>query len=41
MKQTITIIPNKKTIATLQKMISLQKEYRQIVMDKLKPNSQS
>jgi hypothetical protein len=36
MKQTITLTPNSKTLATLQKMISLKKEYREIVMEKIK-----
>jgi hypothetical protein len=36
MKQTITITPNSKTVATLQKMISLKKEYREMVVAKVK-----
>ena len=36
MKQTITITPNSKTVATLQKMITLKKEYREIVVAKVK-----
>ena len=36
MKQTITITPNSKTVATLQKMITLKKEYRGIVVAKVK-----
>ena len=38
MKQTITLTPNSKTITTLQKMISLKKEYREIVTAKVKPD---
>jgi hypothetical protein len=38
MKQVITLKPNSKTIATLQKMISLKKEYREVVMTKTKPD---
>lgn len=36
MKQTIIITSDSKTVATLQKMISLKKEYREIVMEKIK-----
>lgn len=36
MKQTITITPNSKTVATLQKIISLKKEYLEVVVAKIK-----
>jgi len=35
MKQTVTITPDSKTIATLKKMISLKKENREKVMSKI------
>ena len=36
MKQTITLKADNKTVATLKKMISLKKEYREIVASKIK-----
>ena len=35
MKQVITLKPNSKTVATLQKMVSMKKEHREVVIAKI------
>lgn len=35
MKHVITLKPNSKTVATLQKMVSLKKEHREVVIAKI------
>lgn len=35
MKQVITLKPNSKTVATLQKIVSIKKEHRELVIAKI------
>jgi hypothetical protein len=40
MKQVVTLKPNSKTVATLQKMVSMKKEHREVVIAKISISEQ-